>query len=397
MKVQWLVRAWDEFFFAPQSPTPVALYRILYGLMVIADLILLRGDWLAWYGVNSVVRMDTMRQAAGGIRLNLFLIMPQNDAWIHAFYWVFVLFAVFLALGFMSRLSSMAVFLCLVSIHQRNFFILNSGDTLLRVTGFFLMFAPTGAAISVDRLVRIWRGKEELAVRPRSPWAQRMIQIQTAAAYVATVWWKLLGTDWIHGTALYYTTRLVEFRRFPFPALESGLLLKLATWCTLAIESALGLLVWFRRFRYWVLLLGVCLHLSIEYAMNIPLFQWIAIATYVTFIEPADLSRAWTWFRRRVAGRLGNTVDVAYNGSCIRTARWANVLRAVDVLGRLNVTDMRMPGGAWLVIDKKGSIYKGFSGFLEISARVPLLWFFAPLSLALSRQKESVPAANAAK
>ena len=69
---------------------------------------------------------------------------------------MFLLFAVFLTVGFLSRFSSVAVFLCLVSIHQRNLFILNSGDTILRVTGFFLMFAPTGAAISVDRLVRVW-------------------------------------------------------------------------------------------------------------------------------------------------------------------------------------------------------------------------------------------------
>ncbi|MCU1272926.1 MAG: hypothetical protein JWO48_357 [Bryobacterales bacterium] len=411
MRARWLVRAWNDFFFAPQPPTPVALYRILYGLMVIADLILLRADWLAWYGTNAFTRMDTMRQVAGGVRLNLFLIMPQGDAWIQGFYWVFLLFAVFLTVGFLSRLSSMAVFLCLVSIHQRNFFILNSGDTILRVTGFFLMFAPTGAAISVDRLVSIWRGKESLDIRPLSPWAQRMIQIQAALAYFSTFLWKMRGTEWINGTALYYTSRLVEFQRFPFPTLENGIILKLATWFALFTEFALGVLVWFRRFRYWILLMGVCLHLSIEYAMNVPLFQWIAMATYVTFIDPAELSRAWGWLRRRVAGRLGNTVDVIYDGNCIRTARLANVLRAVDVLGRLNVADVHafdghrsqaaLPiarGCAWLVIDKQGSFFKGFAGLLEISQRVPLLWLLAPLSLASGRRrKESLRAAKAAK
>jgi hypothetical protein len=44
--LRYLSRAWNEFFFAEQSPTPIALFRILYGLLVIATLLLLRPDWL---------------------------------------------------------------------------------------------------------------------------------------------------------------------------------------------------------------------------------------------------------------------------------------------------------------------------------------------------------------
>jgi hypothetical protein len=50
MSVRRLVQAWNEFFFAPQSPTPVCLFRILFGLVFIADLILLRPDWMTWFG-----------------------------------------------------------------------------------------------------------------------------------------------------------------------------------------------------------------------------------------------------------------------------------------------------------------------------------------------------------
>ena len=63
------------------------------------------------------------------------------------------------------------------------------------------------------------------------------------------------------------------------------------------IELGLGTLVWFRELRYPVLLAGLCLHLGIEYAMNIPLFEWISIATYAVFIYPEDLSRAGEWIR----------------------------------------------------------------------------------------------------
>jgi hypothetical protein len=39
--------AWNEFFFADQSPIPIALFRVIYGVMVIATLLLLRPDWMA--------------------------------------------------------------------------------------------------------------------------------------------------------------------------------------------------------------------------------------------------------------------------------------------------------------------------------------------------------------
>src|SRR5260370_5537834 len=104
MSLRSLVRSWNAFFFDPQSPTPIALYRILYGLLIIADLALLHGDWLTWYGARGLVSMDTFRKiSGGGASLNLFLIMPQGDAWIDAFFWVFLLFAVFLTVGFQSR------------------------------------------------------------------------------------------------------------------------------------------------------------------------------------------------------------------------------------------------------------------------------------------------------
>jgi len=405
-----LLYSWNDFFFTPQSPTPVALYRILYGLLIVADLALLHGDWLTWYGAHGLVSIDAFRKMSGYVSLNLFLIMPPGDLWVRAFFWVFLLFAVFLTVGFLSRFSSWAVFLCLSSIQRRNWYILHSGDTLLLVMGFLLLFAPAGAAISIDRLLRIWRGKDGVDVQPCSPWVQRMMQIQTAMLYFSTFCWKTVGSDWVNGTALYYTTRLVEFQRFPVPILENGLVIKLATWSTLVVEFAMGVLVWVRKLRYWILLLGVCLHLSIEYSMNIPLFQWTAMAGYVTFVDPADLSRAWAWLRRYLARWFGDTVDVIYDGASVGSSRLANVLRAADIFGRLKFIDRHSSEAraAWpvlagwqgktnLLVGAHGALHEGFHGLIAISRLVPLLWWLTPASLASGPRRQPLWAIKAAK
>src|SRR5205823_1211363 len=132
------------------------------------------------------------------------------------------------------------VFLCLASIHQRNLYITHGGDTFLRVTGFFLIFAPAGAALSVDRLIRVWRGKEGIAIVPRSPWAQRMIQFELALLYFATFCWKIKGAPWLEGTALFYVYHLDELQRFPVPGwIRNPVVLRLGTWAALGLEFSL--------------------------------------------------------------------------------------------------------------------------------------------------------------
>jgi len=238
------------------------------------------------------VTLQTMAKIEPGVRLKLFTVMPQNDAWIAAFFWIFLSFAILLTIGLWTRLSSIVVYVCLASLQQRNLYILHGGDVFLRVTGFFLMFAPAGAALSIDRLIRVRRKLEGPQIKPRAPWAQRMIQFELALLYLASFLWKIKGTPWLNGTALFYVFHIHSIQRFPLPAWTQQLwILKLVTWYTLALEFSLGVLIWFRPFRYPLLVLGLLLHLSIEYSLNIPMFEWDVLTAYVLFIDPEDLQR----------------------------------------------------------------------------------------------------------
>jgi Vitamin K-dependent gamma-carboxylase len=310
MTLRGLSKSWNEFFFKPQSPTPVCLFRIFYGVILLADLFMLRPEWLMWYGPRAFTSLNTTHLFFRGPTMSLFEILPQTELAVNLFFWGFLACAVMLTIGFMSRFNAVAVYVCLGSIHMRNGFILNSGDTLMLVCGFFLMFAPSGAVLSVDHWLRVRHGKEDVSAPLCSPWAQRMLQIQTGVVYFSTFYWKSMGILWINGTAVYYALRLEDFHRFPIPPLHSLFVIKSLTWLTLLIEFALGVLIWFKELRYPVLLAGVCLHLGIEYAMNIPLFEWMIVATYVNFIDPEDLSRTRTWFRGQFTKWIGKLAHI---------------------------------------------------------------------------------------
>lgn len=324
MRLRTLAGAWNQFFFAPQSPLPVCLFRILYGIMVIATLALLHHDWLAWYGVHAWVSLTTARQLEPGARLNVFTVIPQNDDCIEILFWIFLSAAVFLTLGFLTRLSAAAVFLCLNSIQQRNLYIIHGGDTFLRITGFFLIFAPAGAALSIDRFIRVWKGKAPTDVQPVSPWAQRMIQFELSLMYFTSFWWKSLGEPWVNGTALYYVIHLDEIRRFWLPHwVAQPIACKAGSWLTLVLEFALGTLIWIREFRYPLLLVGVLFHLCLEYSLNIPMFQWDILSAYVLFIDPADMNRASKRIHRSIGNLLVHKfVPETAHGDNMARARW---------------------------------------------------------------------------
>jgi hypothetical protein len=298
---QRIRRAWESFFFTPQSPVPIALFRILYGICVSVTLLLLYPDWLEWLGAHAWVSEETMKVVEPGPRINLFTLLPQNDHWITGFFWFSLAFAILLTVGLWTRVSSIVVFLCVVSIQQRALLITHGGDKFLRVAGFFLMFAPAGAALSLDRVIRVRRKLEGRAVEPQAPWAQRMIQFELALLYFTSFLWKLKGHAWLDGTALYYVIHTHDIARFPLPSwIQNAEILKLGSWFTLALEFSLGILIWFRPFRYYLLLLGLLFHLSLEYAINMPMFQWDVLTAYVLFIDADDLSRAVSFVRRWV-------------------------------------------------------------------------------------------------
>lgn len=297
-----VAREWNAFFHRPEPVNGLAVFRILFGLIVLLNWILFAPDLLVWLGARGVLTPETARRLTGG-RLNLFAILPATDGWVLAVFAVAVVAALGLTLGYRTRWCAALTFLTIVSIHHRNPLVLHSGDTLMRLIAFLLIFSPAGDALSLDR--RLGRGVDRAdgpVLRP--PWAQRLIQLQVAILYFATAWWKIGSDAWRDGIAVYYVLRLVDFQRFPLPLewlwIQSPAVTRLLTWTTLAVEFAMALLVWVPRLRYPVLAAAVCLHLGLEYTLNIPVFQLLMLACLVLFVPPWDVVRAGRRLRARL-------------------------------------------------------------------------------------------------
>ena len=103
---------------------------------------------------------------------------------------------------------------------------------------------------------------------------------------------KLSGHAWSDGTAVSYALRLDDMLLLPTPDVFSTnpLIVNVATWGTVALELSLGILVWNKRLRPWVLAAGVMMHTTIALTINVGFFSPAMMVLYLAFV-PATLVR----------------------------------------------------------------------------------------------------------
>jgi hypothetical protein len=260
--------AWDRFWFAPTPTSTLALVRIAYASVLLGWCALISFDLTAFFSPSGILP-SRVRLPWSWSLLDVF----PSDTAVALLFAVLVWAAVFLLVGFHTRLAALVAFVVLLSFERRNLVVFNSADTLLRLFALYLALAPAGAALSVDR----WRAaRDRFWEFPlRAPWALRLIQVQVSVMYLFTVWLKVQGETWNQGTAASYSLRVLEVARFDLPQwlTDSAVISNLLTYGTLAVELALAVLLWNRRARPWVVAAGVLLHLSIQATIMVGLFS----------------------------------------------------------------------------------------------------------------------------
>ncbi len=299
MTLAQIASAWNTFWFAEKSPLPLAVFRICYGVLVLQFALFLLPDIFVWFGKNAILSANTIPSDDIVIRPSLFNFFTNDDRWTAAVFAILIIAAICLIIGFYTRVASIFVFACLVSIYHRNPLILNSGDCYMRQIAFWLSFSQCGKVLSLDNYFAKKRSAGK-AVENQLVlvWPQRLLQIQMCLVYCQSFFSKFWGEMWLKGTAVYYSARIEDTMRLPIPyVFNHDWTCNLLTWGTLGIEFSLFTLIWVKELRYWVLAAGTIQHLVIDWHMNIPLFEWLMICSYILFVDDKDLR----WFAKKIS------------------------------------------------------------------------------------------------
>src|SRR5262245_52623203 len=208
--------AWNEFWFAPISPSTLSAIRVLAGAMLLYTHLVWSFDLSGFFGPNGFLPPKLMHDvfATGSDPDGPGPATGQSGApWSHFNYvqspklmWTIhvVVLAVyfFLMIGFFSRTMALLGYLFAVSYANRitpgAFFGLDKINCMLAM---YLMLGPCGARYSIDRLWRLKRGNVEVPSSTSANIAIRLIQLHMCIIYLFSGLAKLQGYPWVTGQA----------------------------------------------------------------------------------------------------------------------------------------------------------------------------------------------------
>lgn len=280
-----LAGLWNDFMFTPQSSATMVVFRIAFSVLLLVDAIFHAKGMAFFFGPHGVLNFVAWKREFSPRVLSVFTYTSGGMTAVRS---VFVLhfFCIFCVLiGWHAQFFAVVLFVTLTSIQHRNPTILNSGDVAMRLMLFLFMFESNASSmLSIGAPVGAIQnaGLEE-------PWCRRLMQLLVANIYFKSMYWKLLGSMWRDGSAVFYVLNIKRYQRLRFPDFaRHPFVFQVLTWSTLVMWGALGTLIWIEELRYPLILIGVLFHLGMEMFLKIRLFQWVMMTGLILFIKPAD-------------------------------------------------------------------------------------------------------------
>nr|WP_308288158.1 HTTM domain-containing protein [Streptomyces corallincola] len=135
-----------------------------------------------------------------------------------------------------------------------------------------------------------------------------VIMAEACLIYATAGWYKIQGTRWQDGTAVWYPLHLDYFS--PWPALagllaSSGTLLMIVTYGTVMVQVAFPFTLFNRRVKNVLLVLMMTEHACIAVVLGLPFFSLAMIAADAVFLPTSFLLLLGGW-AARAAGRTGS-------------------------------------------------------------------------------------------
>lgn len=366
-------RAVDRFWFAPADPTPLAAVRICGGLLILYVHLAYCFDFQAFFGKDAWISLATINDMRYEVPTQgLPLGWPEEfgvvadppwseeelqyarkwgvdprqlvskgswkwSAWFHVTdpAWMalchggILLAMLCLTIGLCTRVAAVITWVGMLCYVNRSPTTLFGMDTIMIVVALYLVIGPSGATLSVDRLIARWRARRSAGStdpsadgRPRplisANLALRLLQVHLCIIYFASGVSKLQGSTWWSGTAVWGTMANYEFSpmnsqlymSFLRFLAENRLLWELAmtgsTTFTLAFEITFPFLVWLRPLRWVMIVSAVFLHLGIAFFMGLVGFSAIMLVLLLSFVPAASFHRGLDLRDRWIRGGQDN-------------------------------------------------------------------------------------------
>ncbi len=291
-----------------------------------------------------------------------------------------VIAALALLIGYRTRLATVASWLLLVSLLNRNLYVIQAGDILLALLLLWCIFLPVGARYSVDS-----------ALNPEPPAENRYFSMATAGILIQCMcvyfFTALLKSDpvWMpQGLGPYFALQLDTFVT-PFGEWlrQYFIVVQAASYFVWIIEILAPFLVfspWMHvRLRLVTLFLLVCMHVGFLFSLRIGLFPFVSLTTLLLFTPAEVWDRLDQWVRKPHRDCL----QIYYDRECSLCLKFSRVLTTFLLLSGksiqpapdgLQTSALKQRHIGLAVADHENDVRTGWAALVLLFKRSVLFW-----------------------
>ena len=335
----------------------IALMRIGVGALILVDLLLRAPSFMAFMTEQGVMTRETSMSVNSGWHWSLYWVNAE-PFWAMSLMVIAACFAIMLLFGIRTRIASVASFILLASLHNRNPYLQQGGDNLLLLLTFWGCFLPWGERASIDAsMVR----EPRVSNRYFSTVSVALV-LQVMSVYFFSALLKT-GVEWVRdGTGIYYALHNDQVA-FGLASIWrdwhwfTGTLTHYVWWLEL-IGPILALSpLWFAGFRTLVVIALITMEIGFMFNLRIGLFPFISSLSLIAILPSSVMDFLW-----RSEKKDKPLVQMYFDKGCAFCEKTCYLLR---YLLRLNATiapaqDDKQIGpvlereNSWVVVDEQG-------------------------------------------
>lgn len=285
--------AWNTFWFLPADGRPLAVIRIVTGVLGLMFWSSYGGDLQQWFGPAGVVSPAVTEAWRAPYGVSVFD-AATTAASLWALYGLgFVAFAAVLV-GLGTTFAAAVAAVLWVSILHRGPMLVGPADDVLVILLWCLVIGRSGDHLSLDAMLRQRRGLPDAAPSVRNRLALSLLGFHASAITLAAVLSQLKGDIWWDGTAAWWLFSGREQASSDLMAAMAGsdYLTNFLTHAITLFEIAFAAGVWVTGLRGSIVVLAI---------VAWPLIGWLA-GDLAWGCGMATLGLAWApaaWFRNR--------------------------------------------------------------------------------------------------
>lgn len=256
----------------------LSFFRIFIGFIVLFDLMTRSFSITEHYSEAGLLPLNTLDLQYGAKYYWSLFSLSSHLVFTQILFLIGFIFNILFIIGKFTKVSTIVLWIIVLSIQYRNPSLIQSGDDLLRILLFWSMFLPLNKNFSID-----YMRKEKISGLYFS-YANIGILLQIALLYFFTASLKT-GSEWFNGEGVYYALMIDQYTT-PFAKilLKYPGFLKLLTYFTLFIEW-LALPLLFSPLRKITAISLIFMHLGFLFFLKLGIFPWVDIAALSLFFN----------------------------------------------------------------------------------------------------------------